>query len=230
MNPMPWRPCNVKTLSPNKRLLAALPLLLLLLPGCAGYRLGSMLPDDIKTVHVPTILNQSGEPLVENDVTRAIIGQIQRDGSLRIAREDEADSILVVTLRSYDIAPLSFTRATRTQANEYRITLAGSMMLLRPNRQDVIIEAPIVRGDTDFPFGGDMTSAKRQALPDAARDFARDVVRKVVEAWSHKKTARGRGRPGGSKEKRLGQPSSRRRRSRAASRRRAPCGGWPCSS
>ncbi len=172
----------MKHLSLNKTLFALLPLCLLL-TSCAGYRLGSMLPGDIKTVHVPTILNESGEPLIENDITRAIIQQIQRDGSLRIANEDEADSILVVTLKRFELSPLSYTRETRTQANEYRITLTGSLMLLRPDRETVIVESPHLYGDSDFPFGGDMTSAKRQYLPDAASDFARDVVRKCVEAW-----------------------------------------------
>ena len=67
----------------NRTLAAAL--LLLLSAGCANYRLGSMLPADLKTVYVPTRKNETAEPLIEQDVTRAILSQIQMDGSLRVA-------------------------------------------------------------------------------------------------------------------------------------------------
>ena len=46
-------------------------LLAAILPACVGYRLGSMLPADIKTVYVDPVINQTDEPLIEVETTRA---------------------------------------------------------------------------------------------------------------------------------------------------------------
>ncbi|HRV31690.1 MAG TPA: LPS assembly lipoprotein LptE, partial [Kiritimatiellia bacterium] len=66
-----------------------------------NYRLGSMLPGDVRTVYMPTCVNQTTEPQIEQDVTRAILSQIQTDGTLRVAPELEADSILSVTITDF---------------------------------------------------------------------------------------------------------------------------------
>ena len=70
-----------------KRLFALSVAALLLLPaaGCVNYRLGSMLPPDVATVYMPTCVNKTSEPLIEQDVTREILSEIQMDGSLRVA-------------------------------------------------------------------------------------------------------------------------------------------------
>ena len=45
--------------------------LLTVLCGCVGYRLGSTLPPGIRTIYVPTFKNESGEPQVESETSRA---------------------------------------------------------------------------------------------------------------------------------------------------------------
>ncbi|MBU0678268.1 MAG: hypothetical protein KJ626_09115 [Verrucomicrobia bacterium] len=156
---------------------------LALLNGCVGYRLGSMLPADIRTVYVPTFANETDEPLLEVDTTRATISRIQRDGSLKIADAETADAILKVRLIAYDLAPLSYDGDKKTLVNEYRAVLTTSVVLVRRTTNKVLAEDPSVQGETTFEFGGDLTSAKRQALPEASEDLAHDIVERIVEAW-----------------------------------------------
>ena len=151
--------------------------------GCAGYRLGSMLPDDIKTVHVPTIINKTSEPQVEADITQALIQDIQRDGSLRVVNQDQADTVLVVTLRNYTLEPVAYRTDQRTSAREYRIVLNASILMTRRGTGAVVVEAPSVRGEFVFPVAGDLSSSKLRGLPQAAEDLAHNIVEKVVEVW-----------------------------------------------
>lgn len=153
------------------------------LTGCAGYQLGSMLPPDIKTVFVPTFVNKTQEPLIEVDTTQAAIEEFQRDGSLRVVNEDQADSILEVTLREYRIEPVSYRAEQKTTAKEYRITIHASVLLKRRGTDAVIAQNPRVKGEAVFPFSGDLTSSKLTGLPDAADDLAHNIVEQVVEAW-----------------------------------------------
>ena len=150
---------------------------------CAGYRLGSMLPADIKSVYVPTIVNKSSEPQVEADITQALIQDIQRDGSLRVVNQDQADTVLVVTLRSYTLEPVAYRTDQRTSAREYRIVLNASLLMTRRGTGAVVVEAPNVRGEFVFPVAGDLSSSKLRGLPQAAEDLAHNIVEKVVEVW-----------------------------------------------
>lgn len=155
----------------------------LLLAGCVGYQLGSMLPEDIETIHVPTFVNTTKEPLLEVETTRAVIAELQKDGSLKVSGKAGADSILSVTLTHFDLSPVSFSREINTLANEYRITITVRIMLVRTDTNEVIVEIPRLSGESEFQFSGDLTTAKRQSLPTAAADLAHDIVEQVVEYW-----------------------------------------------
>jgi hypothetical protein len=80
--------------------------------GCTdmGYRLGSTLPPDIRSVYVPTFVNQSHEPQLEVSTTRASIEEVQKNGVLNLAGEAAADSRLSVTLTDVVLEPLRFNR------------------------------------------------------------------------------------------------------------------------
>ncbi len=111
---------------------------LLTLTGCVGYQLGSMLPKDIQTVYVPTFVNATSEPFLETETTRATIRAIQRDGSLRIADEDEADSVLSVRIVSYELAPLVYEQSNRSRPSQYRAITYADVVLQRRSNGEII--------------------------------------------------------------------------------------------
>lgn len=161
----------------------AIALMLLFAPGCVGYRLGSMLPPDIRSVHVPTFVNGTGEPLIEADVTNATIEEFQRDGTLRILSVHNADTILNAKITEYRIDPLRYDRDERTRANEYRLTLAARIELSRRSTGAHIVEPLTVKAESWFTAPADLASAKKEALPKAARQLAHNIVERIVEAW-----------------------------------------------
>lgn len=153
------------------------------LAGCTGYRLGSMLPPDIRTVHVPSFINETSEPLLEIECHRAVIEALQRDGSLRITDEEAADAILRVRLHEYRLEPVVFDSRDASNVRQYRTKLAAAMTLTRKADGKVIVERPSVRGEGVFNVAGDLSSSKRTGLPAAAADLARNIVQQMVEAW-----------------------------------------------
>ncbi len=168
-----------------KRTILSLAALLALLAaaGCVQYRLGSMLPADIHTVYMPTCVNQTTEPLIEQDVTRAILSQIQMDGSLRVVPEENADTILEVTLTKFWLDPVAYDSKDSSTANQYRMSIRASFVLHRRSDNSVIAESPAVTGWYDFDFAGDMTSSKSVALEPAAEDLGRRIVNLIVQYW-----------------------------------------------
>lgn len=163
--------------------LPALAATMILGSGCVlGYRLGSALPPDIRTIHVPAFANRCGEPLVENEVTRAVVRQFQQDGALSIGTPDTADSFLEGAVTGYSLEPLRYDPDDSKTPNEYRLVLKAEIVFFRPGEEKVLLKRTL-RGENTFELGGDLTSAKTEALPAAAADLAHDIVESVVEYW-----------------------------------------------
>ncbi len=162
----------------------AIPLLaLLLLPGCASYRLGSMLPPDVRTVYVPTAINRTSEPFLEQDTTSATLAAIQIDGALRVTSKEDADSILDITLTQFWLDPVSYVSGETSTANEYRLNIRASIVLRRASDSTVILERSNIVGYDEFDFAGDLTSSKAVALRPAAEDLGRRIVDAIVQYW-----------------------------------------------
>jgi len=153
----------------------------LFLNGCAGYRLGSTLT--VKSVYVPTVTNNTDEPFLETEITRAIRDELQREGSLRLESENEAESTLIISVNKYELTAISTERTNRSLANEFRVDLVASVKLVENSTGRVIMNRSAVRGDSFFEFAGDLVTARRTALPKVSDDLANDIVSAVVEAW-----------------------------------------------
>jgi hypothetical protein len=158
-------------------------LLILLAAGCANYRLGSMLPADVRTVYMPTCVNKTTEPQIEQDVTAAILSQIQMDGSLRVSSKDAADTVLEVTLVRFWLSPVAYEKDEASTVNQYRMSIRASFVLRRRADNTVVAESPGVTGWYDFEFAGDMTSSKNVGLRPTSEDLGRRIVNQIVQYW-----------------------------------------------
>jgi hypothetical protein len=158
---------------------------MLLATGCSslGYRLGSSLPPDIRTVHVPAFRNLTGEPQLEGEFTEAVIREFQRDGTLRIATATDADAELTVTLATIREEPLRYRRDEADSAVEYRLRIGATLSLVRTADGERLLSERTVEGHADFDFVGDMTASRRNAFPDASLDLARNIVAACIEHW-----------------------------------------------
>ncbi len=168
----------------NRRLPAMLMAVLagLVQSGCVGYRLGSSLPADMRSVFIPMFVNESQEPLIEVEATNAAIAEFQRDGTLRIAPENAADLTLECRLVDVTLDPLRYSKADRKQPNEYRLSLNAVIVLKRTESNQIVSRQSLV-GESTFAFTGNLAGAKRNAMPEASRDLAKRIVENVVETW-----------------------------------------------
>ncbi len=150
--------------------------------GCAGYQLGSTLPESIQTVSL-IVENKTDEPSIEVETMKSLRKEIQRDGRLQIRSEADADVVLKVELTGYYLGALAYDSDRGSLAREYRVNMSGSAILYDAETGDVLREVPGVTGNTDFPYDADLTAGKRTALLNAADDLARKVVSMTVAAW-----------------------------------------------
>jgi hypothetical protein len=149
---------------------------------CAGYRLGSALPPGLEAIHVPVFENKTGEPQLESVTTSVTIQEFHRDGTLKVADAASADVRLEVVLTDFRLEPLRYERDDTRRTREYRLHIKANLVLKERKTDGVLLQKQ-VQGDSTFIPEGDLTAAKRDALPDAASDLAHDIVESVVEYW-----------------------------------------------
>lgn len=153
-------------------------LLISVISGC-GYRVGSLLPKDIKTIAVPMFTNKTPEPELEVMVTNGVIREFISDGTLRVVEEENADTLLECEIIDYRREPLRYTQQEVTR--EYRLLIAVRLVFKDLRRNEVMWENPRVEGEATFFVGTSLPESERLALPAAIKDLSHDVVEKVVE-------------------------------------------------
>ncbi|NIT66870.1 MAG: hypothetical protein GWM93_09360, partial [Gemmatimonadetes bacterium] len=75
---------------------------------CSGYRLGPAKPQllsHIKTLAIPTFVNETLEPRLAVPMTNATIKAFMSDGTYKIAQRDSADAVLVVEIKETSRSP-----------------------------------------------------------------------------------------------------------------------------
>lgn len=155
----------------------------LLFSGCMGYQLGGSSLAGINAVTMGPVINSTGEPAIELQVTRAMREHIQFDGRLKLANESKhADAIIEITLTEYTLNPIAFSSEQRTTPDVYRLRITGEAELRNVSTGEVLSTSQTY-GEATFEFQDDLTSAKRDALPKAADEIARFMLDDLIEQW-----------------------------------------------
>jgi hypothetical protein len=152
------------------------------LSGCMNYQVGTTLPRHLRTIAVEPFKNESGEPNLETELQRAIRQEIQREGQLRLLDADAAAIHLRGTLLSYSLDPMRYDQNRPKTVSEYRVVVRARIEAVEAATGDVLVAQTVV-GDSTLRAAGDLATARRTALPEAARQAAHEIVNAVVSAW-----------------------------------------------
>lgn len=170
-----------------KKFLSLFILTSLCFSGC-GYTRKNVLPQDIKTIYVRTVINKvpleevfAYHPGLEMQITKAVIRRFNKDGNLRIVPEAEADAVLEAELLRFEQEGLRFS--SLEQVEEFRLFIVLSLRLKNAKNNELIWEEPSFSGDAEY-FVTDVRSIGREeAVHRVIERLARNVVDRVVEDW-----------------------------------------------
>ena len=153
----------------------------LILGGCGYTTNAFFLPAHIKTVYVETFQNKSDQPNLENDLRAKLIETVQNDGNLKIAPEDEADTVLRGELTGYTRQALRYLNDEAVQ--EYRITVTVNFNFFDRKNNTNIVKADGFSGDTSYYLSGSKAKSESAARSDALDDLAHRILNKVITLW-----------------------------------------------
>ena len=168
--------------------ISVLAVLLIALPAC-GYRVAGrvvsetdgsaaiVLPGNIKTVAIPIFINHTRKSNVESIITSAVAREFIT--SVDIVDEDEAEALLLGSINSYELKPVSFTATDVIQ--EYRLYIEVSITLMRRGTKEVLWRDGSITDYEDFIVDVNDISASKDAEWDALKIICFDMARFVKE-------------------------------------------------
>ena len=158
--------------------------LCLLLVGCAGsYQLGTTLSRSQRDVYVPAIVNESTEPTLHQEVTRRLLREIRRDGTLNFAGDETSATVtLEVVVKEFKMDIVTYQANDKHTGREYRATIRSHVVFRERATGKVLYEGDVI-GQEEFDASGDLTSAKRRMMPEACRDLAENIVDACTSLW-----------------------------------------------
>ena len=160
-------------------------LLSLFLCGC-GYRMGSMMHPQIKTIAISEIRNDTREPLLTEVLRNQLAEAFQFDNSLSLKQKDEADCILYCRVKSVETRTIreNSTDNDRTyRPSEFQVTINAEFLVKIPGKSEPLIPLRDVSGSVNYQYNADPNVGKYYGLRQAAFNLSRRIVQYTTEAW-----------------------------------------------
>jgi outer membrane lipopolysaccharide assembly protein LptE/RlpB len=160
------------------RLVSAVLVLALLLGGCT-YSFRGQSAGAIKSIAIPTFENLSAEFGIADQVTQALVRGFQRDGTLRVTTESQADAILRGRIVRVEDQPYT-ARANQT-VEEYRFAMSCEIELINTATQTTLW-TQVYPAWAIYTYTGSLEN-RSAAIEEAVGKLQQDLLNKIVGSW-----------------------------------------------
>lgn len=145
----------------------------------------SALPPNVKTVWVPTFVNETTVVGVEQRLTDAVLRELSARGRLKpVAEKAGADSELTGRLTALNVLPVRFDDAGL--AVEYQVTVIAHLVLVDKATEKPLFTEPSFVFRQPYTVPGSSRSyydREREAIEALARPFAQSLVTTILEGF-----------------------------------------------
>ncbi len=148
--------------------------------GCAGYRWGTSVPEEYRTVAVPVFENLTPVSELGPIVTQYTLREFQREGSFKLARPADAAIEVQGVLRRMDREGASYDRGIGMRATEYCYVVEADVTYVDKLNGKVLLERKGMRASTTFLTQNDLLTGQKNAAPRIAQDLALQIVNDAV--------------------------------------------------
>ena len=156
---------------------------LLLNTGCSSYKIGSAIPEELRSIAVPVFENSSGFPEIDALVTQYVLREFQREGTMAIKATENASLVLLGALIESRPEALNYDRNYISRASEYSYDVTAEITLVERATGKLLIDNLPVTTHTTFLTQGDMLTGLQNAYPRIAKELSRAIVDAVLAHW-----------------------------------------------
>jgi len=160
--------------------------LIILCTGGCGYKMGSIMHPQVKSIAIAPITNETLEPFVSASMRGALTEQFQFDNSLKVKDLQTADCILfgkVIKVETTASAEDSTDNEQTYRAAEWQVAVEFEFIVSIPGRKEPLISKRRVKGTAKYQVMADQEVTRSRGVKQACRNAAQEAVVYTTEAW-----------------------------------------------
>ncbi len=163
---------------------------ILMMVGCAHYNLGSNLPNDVNSVAIGDVSNQTNEPLLSAYARTELPALFMQDGGLRVVSEEKADCVLHTRILDYRLRNIGEVesssadddkRLNRTVVYGVNVDLEYHVSYADDRHRPTVPRRVV--GHAEFSELADLDVVKKDGLKQAMYDAAEQIVGAITNPW-----------------------------------------------
>lgn len=169
----------------KKLFITSIALFALFFTGC-GYRVGSLMHPQIKSIAIAPVTNDTMMFNVAAQMRGLLAECFQSDGSLKLVNEGTADCILYAKVTSATFSQVSWSDSNDDDEflpNQWGVNISAKITVMIPGRAEPLIKETSISGSSQFSGGPDLETSRTSAVRQACFAAAKQAVSKVTEAW-----------------------------------------------
>lgn len=151
--------------------------------GCASYTWKSAVPEEYRTVAVPTFENRSYAAELGPIATQYTRREIQREGTFKLMRTGEAAIEIQGVIKSADRQALTYDRSVSTRAGSYRYMVVAEISVIDKKTGKTLLDNRKYTAETSFLTENDLLTGQRNAAARIGQDLGRQIVDDLT-AWT----------------------------------------------
>lgn len=149
------------------------------------YKWTSSVPEEYKTICVPTFINETKVAELGSVVTRQVLREVQRDGTFKIKTAGDSPDLEVQgVIKRIDLHGFSYNRLDYQRHQEYQAAMHVEISVIDKRTGKVLINNRPYEATTSFLSDGDIINRQRDASGRLAEDLAVQVVDDLIlHSW-----------------------------------------------
>ena len=149
----------------------------LCLVGCAtDYSWRPSVPEEVRTVSVPTFRNESNVSEFGAVATRQLLREFQREGTFKIRTAGDSAIEIQGVIKSVTPMTSAYNRRSGGRIAGYDLSATAEISVIDKRNRKVLIDNRKYTANATFTAGQDRTTAVRDASGRLADDLAQKVV------------------------------------------------------
>jgi hypothetical protein len=144
--------------------------------GCAGYQLGSNVPQELRAIHVPAFENQTSYPMVGAVAAQQFLSTMIEDGTFTPSTLEDARLRLQVIITNCGTQSVRYDRNNVLIPTEYYLTIYAKVYLFDAQTGAVYIDGKTIKATETMLTRDQYQIALTNTLPLVSRKLARNIL------------------------------------------------------
>ena len=149
--------------------------------GCGtDYAWRSKVPQEMRTISVPTFRNESDLQQAGSIATRQVLREFQREGTFKISTPGDAALQVQGLVKSVASGASGYDRRHGLRLAAHEMSAEAIVSVVNKRSGKVVVDNRPYRAQATFTAGQDITTAQRDACGRLMEDLARQIVDDVL--------------------------------------------------